>query len=294
MRNLAEYIMRGRKQAILVALLFSILPMFGWVAVVIMGLVTLRKGAKEGAIILAWIILPSLVIALKGFPQLLIYDVIGGSIATYGMAVMLRQTADWGKVLSMAAFVGLGVIIMLHLIFPDINLLWNKELAVYFEYLRQHFKLDLTSQQAQLWAAKMSYIATGVQLSLLLLGDTFNLILARWCQAKLYNPHGLQSELLNIRLGTPAVVVLLLTLLGCLFGNLISIDAICLILAPFFIAGLSLFHSAVAIKKLSKVWIIIFYILLILFFPYLAVITSAFALADSWLNFRQRLVIKNQ
>ena len=63
LHRFASYVMRGRRQAVIVGLLFTILPLFGWVSNVIVSLVTLRKGAKEGAIVLLWIILPAVVVA---------------------------------------------------------------------------------------------------------------------------------------------------------------------------------------------------------------------------------------
>src|SRR3569623_513821 len=57
MRALAQYIMRGRMQAMLVALAMAImsmiLPPMNYLSSAVIGLVTLRRGWQEGLIIIA-------------------------------------------------------------------------------------------------------------------------------------------------------------------------------------------------------------------------------------------------
>ena len=42
MRGVAEYVMRGRRQALLVAVITAAIPMFSWVSAAVVGLVVLR------------------------------------------------------------------------------------------------------------------------------------------------------------------------------------------------------------------------------------------------------------
>ena len=51
MRALAEYVMRGRREALLVSTMAVVLPMFFWLGAAVVGLVTLRKGVREGAFV---------------------------------------------------------------------------------------------------------------------------------------------------------------------------------------------------------------------------------------------------
>ena len=55
--------MRGRPQALLVAVLGSASLLFSWVSAAAIALVTLRRGAAEGAFVLLWALLPAAVIA---------------------------------------------------------------------------------------------------------------------------------------------------------------------------------------------------------------------------------------
>jgi len=60
MRGLAQYAMRGNRQATLVAVLFAIIPVLFWISAAIMALVILRKGYQAGASVFMWSLLPAI------------------------------------------------------------------------------------------------------------------------------------------------------------------------------------------------------------------------------------------
>ncbi|MCV6603992.1 MAG: hypothetical protein OIF34_01710, partial [Porticoccaceae bacterium] len=96
MRALAEFVMRGRAQAIAVAFV----PVIGLVAI---GLVTLRKGFQEGGLILLAGLIPWL-FTLES--QAMLVFIIGLSVGLLIAASILRTTQSWPKTL--LAIVGLS------------------------------------------------------------------------------------------------------------------------------------------------------------------------------------------
>ena len=60
MRGLAEFIMRGRWQALAVAVLGAGSLLFGWLSAAAVALVTLRKGVTDGSWLVLWALLPAL------------------------------------------------------------------------------------------------------------------------------------------------------------------------------------------------------------------------------------------
>ena len=58
MRGLAEFVMTGRKQAILASICLGLLPLINFFSPVLVGLVLLRKGAQEAFTVFVWAILP--------------------------------------------------------------------------------------------------------------------------------------------------------------------------------------------------------------------------------------------
>ena len=60
MRALAEFLMRGPKQAVIVAVIAAALPLMFWLSAAVLTLVTLRKGVGEGVNVLVWALLPAI------------------------------------------------------------------------------------------------------------------------------------------------------------------------------------------------------------------------------------------
>ncbi|MBU0537243.1 MAG: hypothetical protein KKG73_02245, partial [Gammaproteobacteria bacterium] len=65
MRALAEFIMKGRLQAVAVAGLGVGTLVFAWVGVAAAILVLLRKGLAEGAYVVFWALLPAIAVATE-------------------------------------------------------------------------------------------------------------------------------------------------------------------------------------------------------------------------------------
>lgn len=95
MRGFLEFIMRGRKQAMLMAMLFGFIPFFGWVSSAIVALITLRIGIIQGLFILLWTALPSVALAWMGDSTSLYFRVLAGTGLTWILAIILRATVNW-------------------------------------------------------------------------------------------------------------------------------------------------------------------------------------------------------
>ncbi|MES2999041.1 MAG: hypothetical protein V4700_07000 [Pseudomonadota bacterium] len=286
----AIYVMRGRQQAIIVGLLFTIVPLLGWVSNVIISLVTLRKGPKEGAIVLLWIILPVVVVASLANPWIALYNIVGGSLFAYLLALILRQTQSWKKVLEVGMFLGLLVVLLVHLLVPDVQAFWVKQVAHYALMIKTQFNFSINTDQLQFFTK----FATGFQIVFLSLGGFINLILARGLQSMLYNPGRLRPELEAIRLSSWDALVFLVIAVASVQKFATAQDILPVVLLPFMLAGLSVIHALARLKNgFFKGWFLLFYGLLIVFFPYLAALLIVVAIMDSYLDFRHRLLRKS-
>lgn len=292
MRGLFEYVMRGRKQAILMIVLFNLIPFLGWLSDVIVALVTLRKGAKEGFLVLMWAVLPSIVFAVIGHPQFWFYNVVGGSLMVYLSAITLRNTNSWATVLCYAMLLGIVGVIAVHIYNPDIAADWAKQLSNYVQWLKGQWSTTLDFKRMETAVPLFAKFGTGLQIIFILVSDLVSLLVARWGQSLLYNPNALQPELLNIRLGYIAIGTLVLLVLGSTSGIAVAIDSMPLVLMSFSLAGLSLLHGAITLTKASKAWLFGFYGLWVLLFPYLTMLLVFAALMDCKWNFRHRLQLR--
>ncbi|HEY2567427.1 MAG TPA: DUF2232 domain-containing protein [Candidatus Aquirickettsiella sp.] len=285
LHRFANYVMRGRRQAVIVGLLFTILPLFGWVSNVIVSLVTLRKGAKEGAIVLLWIILPAVVVASLGNHLIILYGIIGGSLFTYVLALVLRQTQSWKAVLTASLLIGLLAVLLVHAWIPNITEVWINQFGHYALMVKNQFNVMVDTARLQFFAK----FATGFQVAFITLSGLINLILARGFQSMLYNPGQLRPELKTVRLSLWEVLILLVIGLLSFLGIVMAQDAISVVGLIFILAGLSVVHALADLRNVANKWIFLFYVLLVFFFPYVAAALVIFAVIDSVFNLRYRL-----
>jgi hypothetical protein len=140
MRGLAEFIMRGRWQALAVAVLGSGSLLFGWVSAAAVALVTLRKGTAAGGWLVLWAILPALVIAVMtgdtGSAMLL--------LGTYVLAVVLRESVS----LSLTVMVSLPLALIGGGVLVSLNGLFLEELVETFNQALAQLQADLQEEGA--------------------------------------------------------------------------------------------------------------------------------------------------
>ena len=276
MRGLAEYVMRGRVQALLVAVIGASTLMFSWISAAVIALVTLRRGPAEGAYILAWAVLPA------GFLLFTFGDSgpLGMILGTTALAVLLRWLVSWPLVL--VATTGVGVITGFALLAFGGHYL--EELAGVFTEFFSRFGGQLSDAKLQapgvVTLAGMLGLINAVSCVLCLL-------LGRWWQAALYNPGGFRKEFHGLRL-TPQFSLLLV--LGMLAVSTIGSEYrpwAVLFALPLSVAGLGFVHARAAHRNLGMGWLGVFYVLWLLLDPVKLIVVGV-AVADSWIDFRSR------
>jgi hypothetical protein len=278
MRALAEYVMKGRAQAVIAAALATGTVLFAWVGAAVIALVTLRKGSGQGSYVLLWAMLPAVVMAAMGDTGP-VTTLLGVMLA----ALALRSTSSWSWALVAAVISGLMTASLL--------------LTFGRGYLEEILTLlgDTLAQLASKGgdSAIMPAQPSVQQVAGLLgLSNAFTvvmcLILARWWQALLYNPGGFSTEFQGLRLPPQLTVGLLiaglvLSMLGADYRLWAVIFAV-----PFVFAGFALAHGLAAKKQLNSNWLKIFYISWLLFDPLKALLLIV-AIVDSWLHIRGRM-----
>ncbi len=101
MRRLAEFIMRGRVQAIVVMVFAAVVPMMFWLSAAAASLVLLRRGLNNSLSLIIWAVLPALMWAYLDDPRPLL-----GVLGALGLAQVLRVTSSWSKVLLASILIG--------------------------------------------------------------------------------------------------------------------------------------------------------------------------------------------
>jgi len=271
MRGLAEYVMTGRRQAIIAVMLLGLIPLVNLLNPAVVGLIALRKGLQEVVVIFAWAILPLGAWAVAGdvVPLIML-------IGITGLAVLLRETESWEFTLLAAIAVGVCVEVYFRL-----------QPAV-IDALMQQLDLYLQASNPQgLQIEEVRDVMLSVIGAVYMFLSIVLLMLARWMQAVLYNPGGFKQEFHNLRVEQKVALALIVILLLSSFGIVVPEAWVLYFVLPLLFSGIALTHAVVAKKKLSSMWLVTFYILLML--PVVVQILVLLALVDSWYDFRSRL-----
>jgi hypothetical protein len=300
MKALADFIVSGRFQAMLVAAASGILAFLAppWSTLLVylgaasIALVTLRVSPTKG--------LQVLVIAtlLTG----LFYQVAGVSAAAIAVILLMMwlpcwiasgvlwQTTRMSLAMLSGAGVGLVVLVLVYAVHGDPAPWWFERLQPLEAALEQSglFKQDISAEQLM---QDMSRLMTGVVLASLVLSALSSTLLGRWWQALQVNPGGLRTEFNSLRFGQTTG---LLTLGAMIFAQLaggsvrdMMAQAVMIMLVPYLFAGLAVIHGLVAGKGRGRGWLIAVYVLLAIL-PQSTLLLAGGGLLDTWIDFRRR------
>ncbi len=271
MRGLAQFVMTGRKQAIIAAGLLGLIPLINLLSPAVVGIVMLRKGLQEATFVFVWGALPLVVWAMLGdiVPLVLLFGITG-------LTWLLRETESWEFTFLAAIAIGLVIEIYLRLQ-PAV-------LDAVFQQLQPYFQQNnLQGMEIEEIRETMTTIIGSVYMFLSIVLT----MLARWMQASLFNPGGFQSEIHQLRIKQKVALILLGFMLLCSFGILIPQAWVLYFMIPLVFSGVGLLHAVVAKRKMSSMVLVVFYVLLML--PVVIQVVVLLALIDSWYDFRARL-----
>ena len=281
MRALAEFIMRGRAQACAVAFLGNLFPLISPATV---GLVSLRKGSKEGLVVLLWAALPLIASYFFGQGSGLLALISGFSLlVTLVAAAVLSATSSWQWTILTSMLMATVVTLLIGLLLGvEIDLLIDRLSAIFAEIAAQQ------SSEIEPLAASRPLVL-GASALMLVLSTVVCLAVSRWWQAMLYNPGGFGEEFRQLRLdmrvaGLSVGVFVLVLYLPTEYRFWAD-----LMLVPLLLSGVSLMHYAVNVAALGSSWLVFMYIGLVVFGPVIGGLLVGLGLADSLLNLRLRL-----
>ncbi len=297
MRAIASYIMKGPMQAVLVTVVCGALSLilfpFSHLSGAAIGLVVLRQGMKQGAIVAVASIVVTAIIAVisLGDP----YYAIGFAtlvwIPVWLLAGVLRNTISFQKTLLFSILIGWVVIIATYMVLDDPAVWWHDTvISPLFEPVLEQPDVDdeqrmLLQQYLEQAAEKM----TGFLAVFIMFFHVFTLIIARWWQSLLYNPGGFRTEFCALKLGKPlALTLAVFAVLTALSMGTISIIAgqfAMVMFALFALQGLAIAHSVTAKLSASTALLVGVYIILFLFWQFIALA----GLLDNWLDLRNLL-----
>ncbi|UZP74046.1 hypothetical protein E0F26_04505 [Candidatus Paraluminiphilus aquimaris] len=254
MRGLAEFIMRGRWQALAVAVLGSVLVIAAPMSAAAIALVTMAQGMRNGTWVALWALLPALLLGWvsgdygTGFLLLSVY--VG--------AVVLAQTLS----LSLA----LIAIIPVSAVGGFVLLTFNTAFLEAMLSMLDAWIAALQSESPETGDSLSALRPTANQVAgLMATGNAFlaslSLLLGRYWQSALFKPGAFGEEFRALKLpGALTALLVLVAMAGALSGSETAAWS-ALAGIPVTLAGFGLFHHIAKRQQLGGTFLTIGYVL---------------------------------
>ena len=302
MRVLAQFIMSGRLQAMLVAAssaVFSLLapPVTSVLAYLGAGtlmLVTLRRGWLEGVLVTCGALLVTGVFAHLALGQSTVVMVatLVLWLPALLLAYSLRISRSLMRALQVAAGLGLAGVLLVYASLSNPAVSWQRLLEPLVRAALEQNDLGMDLQQQNQLLEQVSGLMTGTAAAALVFGLLLSLWLARAWQAQLYNPGGFRDEFHQLALpGSMSLLTLACLLSPSVLSGLwaeLGLQLGIVLLVPFVFVGLAVVHGSAAKRGLAWYWLMAVY-LLILVLPQAMVLLVVMGILDGWFHFRARV-----
>ncbi|MGR8952916.1 MAG: DUF2232 domain-containing protein [Gammaproteobacteria bacterium] len=290
MRIVADFIMRGRMQAIIVASALALLslkfPPISIFSSAAVALVTLRRGAAEGMYVLFGAGIAAALLGhflIDSFQFALLYAALLW-LPIWVIAILLREGRQLSLAVEIAVFIGMLGVAGFYLYESDPAAMWAG-------LLEQMVQQNAPIKDIKNWISEFSHYMTGVFAAGTVFSLLFGLFLGRWWQSLLYNPGGFRQEFLELNTSPKLALSSLLVLAVAFFasGTLSEVawNIAILLFVLYTIIGTSVLHVVFAQTKLSRYAVPLFYATLFLV-PQVLPPVAVVGLIDAWINIRKR------
>ena len=284
MLMLAKWVMGGPLQALAAAVLLAMLPGLGWASAAVVALVALRKNLSDAALPLVGALLVAVLVHWAAGDITQAGTVIAALVASLVLAA--TRSLAWA-LLALGGCAAAYMALMLNLAPATIN-----ELVALFQPTYDDFVVQLKQANPEAETLFEQLEARNVVVEGMVwvttVGATAALLLARWLQARLYNPGGFRREFHSLRL-MPAVAAALALIL--LLGQSYPQARLVLpcVVVPMLMAGLALVHGVLGAKPNNGPMLVFFYVGLILTSWFGMMILVSAAVIDSFVDIRNRI-----
>lgn len=283
--NQSKKIMENKQHAIWCAAAFSLLPFASWLSVALVALLTLRKGGKLGFETLV----PVLII--HSVPLLMLVSVESALVNTliaylpcYFAALILRKYANWQAVASTFFLCALIAFVFINYLIPDFAMIQFNQFKLMLSHYDEYKQfIEGSIQGINSW--NLAQLFFGIQILSVVISSLISLLFARFIQAKLFVPGGLNLELAEFRGSKLASLILIGIAISAYNQWAFAINLLPLVLAYFLFVGLNLSYFIIARRWHFKVITLLF--LLIMLKPIFVVFTFiVLGVLDTLFNFR--------
>ena len=296
MKTFANWVMKGRMQAVVVATVLAMLAVLvtplGLISAAVIALTFLRQGLKEGGLVLG-----SALLAITGLGGLLFQMPMGTLLVgmllwvpAAALGAIMGRTGSVRLAIEAAAVLAALVVLAQYAMMADPAAFWADALN---EFLRERLDQEIlaTADLDEFIGLMAGWMAGGMA-AVWFLGSVVSLLLARYWSSLIDRPGAFGEEFRQLRFGrwllllVPVLLLLGVILTGgepSLLGHLYLVG-----MMVFLVQGISVAHGLVAEFGGSPAWLVGLYLLLIFVAPQGVTMVALVGYTDGWLDFRAR------
>lgn len=285
-----KYLLDNQKHALFCAALFALFSLTTWLSAAVVALITLRRGAKDGCILLCVAMLTDFAVTQFQIPfYLAIINALLHFVPCFLAACTLRYTASWSAVYRVLFVQVCLVVLLLQQFAPDFIMAQFTYFQVVIKEMQPEGALSefLAHISAKDTASLANYLL-GVQAAGVVMSAVLSLILARAVQSLIYYPGGFRREMLGFRGHKIELIVLIGMIVLANNANVVAINLLPASLLYFLLTGISLSFNIFVKEKPVRSFLLLIVPLIFLpvamFFVYVI-----FGSLDSLFNFRSYL-----
>ncbi len=282
--------MRGRLQAILVAstlaMMSLLLAPLSLVSSAAVALVTLRRGASEGLLVLVCSsVAAGILAALTQISyQFIVVYVLFLWLPIWLIAIVLREGRHISLAVEIAVLIGIVGIVAYYLYNVDPASMWK-------QVMPKMVPPNVPTEKIQQTIDVLAPYMTGIAAAGAVFGMCLGLFLGRWWQSVLYNPGGFKQEFLGLRV-EPRLAMICLAIIGIAMVSSGAVSQIAwntsiLLLVLYTFIGTAVLHTVFANTKISQFAVPMFYITLFVI-PYTLLPVALVGFSDTWLDIRKK------
>jgi hypothetical protein len=296
-RKWGEQAIRRQQYAATLALIFAFLsffdmPLIGWLSSVLIALVTLQNGARQGLMVIIWAILPGVAMLCLGQYAVFLDILCLQFLLSWGFALILRQYGSWMVLMQSSAGLGVLGVMIIHFFFPGVQASLVSQLSAIAKDYHSMTMFKIQPSDIDYWFNYFSLFATSMLAIKVLTSNLLVVLLARWWQSSVIPTINLQKEFYQMRLHYFAAIVLIVLTFGVRYDSTLFFNILVVAVMPFVFCGLSVLHTLCATKKNGSVFLSVFYVLFVFLSPYILACLTVLGWLDCFLDFRKKFIVE--
>lgn len=282
-----QLLLSNKQYALMYALMFALFPYTVWLSVVIIALITLRKGFGNGALVLLPVITLHLgysLVSISVIPAVI--NTLTLFVPCYIAACALRLTTSWQAVAAVFFIIISLCAILVQTFAPQFVMAQYLYLQTILKETQSDSTVSrLLSDSTGMNQTILASYAFGIQMLSIIFSALSALFMARSIQSRLYKPGGFKIEMQTFRAHKISLLITAILFTTALQNNVVAMMVLPASVLYFLLAGLSFSMNALVHKNSRLVFIIL--VMPLIFIPFIMVpVYGMLGLLDSLFNLR--------